>query len=321
MEAAPFAPDETGRLLAVKNLGLLDTPPEQRFDRIVQLAARLCSMPIGIMSIVAERRVFIKSAYGARRAGIALGHPFRDYWFCSHVIANGKPLVVEDAREDERFSRILLVTAEPGLRAYAGVPVRSPDGADIGTLAVFDTEPRTVSDSAVSALGELARFIEVELSRIPRAMSDGLTGVMNKSGFERLANRLIDLGDHVDKHCVLLRADIVGMEAINHTYGFDAGDQVLVEAARLLEDSVRGSDLVGRLNSDEFAVLLFGADADAAGLVMQRLINSAIAYNKDSGHAWAISFHIGGAAHAPGEPGDIAGLLLTAEPRRPNKGR
>ena len=167
MEAAPFAPDETGRLFALQELRLLDTAPEPRFDRVVQLAARLSGAPIGIMSVVDERRVFMKSAYGTKQAGIQLGQPFRDYWFCSHIVASGRPLVVVNAREDQRFRSILLVTAEPGLRSYAGVPVRAPGGEIIGALAVFDVEERDFPESEVAALAELAKLIEAELSPLP----------------------------------------------------------------------------------------------------------------------------------------------------------
>ncbi|MGH9299942.1 MAG: GGDEF domain-containing protein, partial [Acidimicrobiales bacterium] len=94
MIAARFAPDETGRLHALKGLGLLDTPPERRFDRIVQLGRRLTACPIGVVSFVDERRVFFKSACGLSQAGVDLGRPFRDYWFCYHVVTNGDVVTV-----------------------------------------------------------------------------------------------------------------------------------------------------------------------------------------------------------------------------------
>ena len=317
MEAAPFAPDETGRLLALENLKLLDTPPEPRFDRVVQLAARLCGMPIGIMSVVAERKVSFKSSYGLDRAGVSLGAPFRDYWFCSHVVATSASVVVEDARNDDRFSRILPVTAEPGLRAYAGVPIRAPGGAVIGALAVFGLEPCQIPPSSISALADMAKLIEVELSPIPHATHDALTGAMNQRSFERVANRMIEFGDRMEQPCVVLRTDFAGLGHINHAHGFDVGDRALGEAARILGESVRGSDLVGRLGSDEFGVLLFGADAEAAGLVVERVLTGTRAYNQQSANPYDVAFHVGGAVHVPGERGDIAGLLLTAEPRRP----
>ena len=317
MEAAPFAPDETGRLFALQELRLLDTAPETRFDRVVQLAARLSGAPIGIMSVVDERRVFMKSTYGAKQAGIQLGQPFRDYWFCSHVVASGRPLVVVNAREDHRFRSILLVTAEPGLRAYAGVPVRAPGGEIIGALAVFDVEERDFPESEVSALADLAKLIEAELSPLPYVTTDALTGAMNLRSFERIGNRMLEFGDRQGRPSVMLRADVAGLGQINRTYGFAIGDRVLTEAVQLIERTVRGSDLVGRIESDEFGILLVGADVDAARLVIDRIVVQALDHNRTSGHPETLALHLGGAVHVAGEPADVAGLLVTAAPRRP----
>jgi diguanylate cyclase (GGDEF)-like protein len=317
VEAAPFAPDETGRLFALQELRLLDTAPEPRFDRVVQLAARLSGAPIGIMSVVDERRVFMKSAYGTKQAGIQLGQPFRDYWFCSHIVASGRPLVVVNAREDQRFRSILLVTAEPGLRSYAGVPVRAPGGEIIGALAVFDVEERDFPESEVSALADLAKLIEAELSPLPYVTTDALTGAMNVRSFERIGNRMLEFGDRQDRPSVMLRADVAGLGQINRTYGFDIGDRVLTEAVQLIERTVRGSDLVGRVESDEFGILLVGADVDSARLVIDRIVVQALDHNRTSGHPETLAFHLGGAVHVPGELADVAGLLVTATPRRP----
>jgi diguanylate cyclase (GGDEF)-like protein len=316
VEAAPFAPDETGRLFALQQLHLVDTPPESRFDRVVQLAARLVGAPIGIMSVVDERWVFFKSVYGATRAGIDLGRPFRDYWFCSHVVATAAPLVVEDARSDARFWGIMPVTAEPGLRSYAGVPIRAPGGEIIGALAVLGSEPRLVSEVEVSALGDLAKLIEAELSPLPYGTTDALTGVLNPRTFGRIGNRLLEFGDRHDEPSVMLRADVAGLGEINRSHGFDVGDRVLVEAAELIGRTVRGSDLIGRIGPDEFGILLIGADAGAAQIVIGRIVDEARSYNQTAGNKYALAFHLGGAVHVPGEAGNVAGLLVTAEPRR-----
>jgi diguanylate cyclase (GGDEF)-like protein len=317
VEAAPFAPGETGRLFALQELRLLDTAPEARFDRVVQLAARLSVAPIGIMSVVAERRIFFKSTYGTKQAGLQLGQTFRDFWFCSHVVASGRPLVVVNARIDPRFDEIASVTSHPGLVAYAGVPIRAPRGEVIGALAVFDTQEREFPESEVSALADLATLIESELSPLPYVTTDALTGTMNARSFERIGGRMLEFGDRRGRPSVLLRADVAGLERINRTNGFDTGDRVLIEGAKLLEQTVRGSDLVGRIGSDEFAILLIGADADAARLVIDRIVVRALEYNRRSGNPYTLAFHLGGAVHMPGEPTDVGGLLLTAAPRRP----
>jgi diguanylate cyclase (GGDEF)-like protein len=140
---------------------------------------------------------------------------------------------------------------------------------------------------------------------------------MNVRSFERIGNRMLEFGDRQGRPSVMLRADVAGLGRINRTHGFDIGDRVLMEAVELIERTVRGSDLVGRIESDEFGVLLVGADADAARLVIDRIVVQALDHNRTSGHPETLAFHLGGAVHIPGEVADVAGLLLTAAPRRP----
>lgn len=316
MEAAPYATDETGRLFALHELRLLDTAPEARFDRIVQLTARLSEAPIGIMSLVAEDRVFLKSTYGARQLGTDLGQPPREHWFCSHVVAHDRPLLVADARGDVRFNQLPAVTANPGIVTYAGVPLHAPTGEAIGALAVVDTRMRSFPPSELEALADLAALIETDLSPLPYVTTDAVTGVMNARNFDRVGNRMLAFGDRRRLPSVVLRADVVGLGRVNDTLGTDAGDLALAEAAQVLEHTVRGSDLVGRIGSDEFGILLIGADSNAARLVIDRIVVHAREYNRTSGRPYSLAFHLGGAVHAPGEQGDIAGLLVTAAPQR-----
>ncbi|MFZ0173478.1 MAG: sensor domain-containing diguanylate cyclase [Acidimicrobiales bacterium] len=316
MEAAPFASDETGRLFALQELRLLDTAPEARFDRVVQLAARLSGAPIGIMSVVAERRIFFKSAYGAKPAGISLGQPPREYWFCSHIVSSGRPLVVANARADERFRDITSVVSEPGLVAYAGVPIHAPGGEIIGALAVFDMAERQFSESEVAVLTDLVALIEAELSPLPYVTTDALTGAMNARSFERVGNRMLAFSDRRALGSVMLRADVAGLDHVNRTLGSDVGDRLLAEAGQMLQHTVRGSDLLARIDSDEFAILLIGADTNAARLVIDRIVVHALEYNRSSGNPYTLAFHLGGAVHVPGEAADVAGLLVTAAPQR-----
>ncbi len=312
MKPAPFAADETGRLIAVRDLGLLDTPPERRFDRVVQLAARLTASPIGLLSLVDETRVFFKSVCGAAAAGIKLTPPHRVYWFCSHVVASGVPVVVRDAREDERFDRLGLVLGSPGVVAYAGVPVRGPRGEHVGALSVFDVEPRSYSEEEVNALLELAKLVEAELSSLPHSAIDTLTGALNARTFVRLGNRLLELAESRGQSSAVLRLDVNGTSGINAEFGFEEGDRALVDTAHLLGATVRGSDLVGRVGADEFAVLLLGADTAAANVVIERLRASAGTHNQTAGRRYQLTFQAGVSEYVVGTGSDLTTHLVTA---------
>ena len=316
MEAAPFASDETGRLFALQELRLLDTPPEARFDRVVQLAARLGGTPIGIFSVVAERNVLFKAVWGAKQVGLQLGQPSREYWFCSHVVASGRPLMVANARVDERFCDIASVASTPGLVAYAGVRSHAPGGEILGALAVFDTEVREFPDSELSDLAELATLIETELSPLPYVTTDALTGTMNARISSASATGCWPsaIEEAGPRSCCALTWRDSGTST-----GRAAKSWAIAPSSRQhkcsSEPCVAPTSwaVSGPTSSASCSI---GADAKAARLVIDRIVVHAIEYNRTSGNPYSLAFHLGGAVHLPGEVGDVAGLLVTAAPQR-----
>jgi GAF domain-containing protein len=153
--------NEKERLEALAGLRMLDTPPEERFDRIIRLAARIFEVPISYISLVDARRQWFKA-----RHGIALTQTPRAVSFCSHAILRDEPLIVPDLAADFRFANSPLVTDEPRARFYAGVPLAIGD-ARVGTLCILDTKPRALSDREVQILRDLAALAESELQRPP----------------------------------------------------------------------------------------------------------------------------------------------------------
>jgi len=150
---------EQDRLAAVSESGLMGSEPEERFDRIVRLAASVFNVPIAFFTIVGRDTQWLKA-----RHGIDLQESPRDLAFCPYVVDSDSPLVVKDAREDPRFASNLLVTGGPRIRFYAGHPVKSPDGAVIGTICVADRRSwASFSDQHVSTLRDLASLVESEL--------------------------------------------------------------------------------------------------------------------------------------------------------------
>ncbi len=154
--------DEDRRYGAVLDLGLLDTEPEERFDRIVRLAARLLDVPIALISIVADDRVWYKARLGWHRT-----HTDRDDSFCAHTILepNDDVFHVADATSDERFRDNPHVTDSPHLRFYAGHPLRSLDGHRVGALCVVDDRARDLSEADRQVIRDLAAIAESELAR------------------------------------------------------------------------------------------------------------------------------------------------------------
>ena len=154
----PTPADEAARLEAVRLYGILDTPPDGAFDRITALAARLLDVPISIVSIVDEDRIWFKSHHGLDIAQID-----REPGLCASAILHREPWVVSDARHDPRALTNPLVAGEFGLQFYAGVPLRTSDGYNLGTLCVLDFEPRILDATETDTLQDLASLVMSEL--------------------------------------------------------------------------------------------------------------------------------------------------------------
>jgi phosphoserine phosphatase RsbU/P len=151
MIAAPLPVDEAERLAELQALEILDTPSESRFDRIVELAARVFHTPIAYIAMVDSNRQWFKS-----RCGLEASENSRGISFCSHTILQDGPLIVTDALLDPRFHDSPLVVGEPYVRFYAGHPLAGPGGRKVGTLCLADRVPRTFDDSDLEVLGRLA---------------------------------------------------------------------------------------------------------------------------------------------------------------------
>ncbi len=134
--------DEAERVAALRALGLLDTPSEERFDRITRRLAMTLSVPIAYVALIDSDRQWLKS-----KAGCMESETPRDLSFCAHTILEDEPLVVPDARLDARFEGNPMVTGEPYIRFYAGYPLATADGRNVGTLCVADQKARDVSES------------------------------------------------------------------------------------------------------------------------------------------------------------------------------
>ena len=151
MIAAPHSPEEDRRLAALYQYELLDTPSEDLFDAFTTLAATICDAPISLISLIDSDRQWFKS-----RFGLAARETPRDVAFCAHAILEEGIFEINDAQEDQRFFDNPLVTGEPLVRFYAGVPLRTSDGFALGTLCVLDRVPRTLSEEQRTSLAALA---------------------------------------------------------------------------------------------------------------------------------------------------------------------
>ncbi|HEV2609970.1 MAG TPA: EAL domain-containing protein [Noviherbaspirillum sp.] len=149
--------NEQARLEALKSFQILDTSREETFDRLAALAARICETPMAIITLIDEERQWFKAT-----VGLDVRETERAISFCTYTIHAKDLLLVPDATTDPRFLGNPLVTNQPGIRAYAGVPLITSDGFAIGSLAVLDTTPRQMKDAQLAALHLLADHVMKE---------------------------------------------------------------------------------------------------------------------------------------------------------------
>jgi GAF domain-containing protein len=162
MLAAPIPADDHDRLAALRALLILDTPPEERYDKIVRFAAEEFDVPIALVSLIDQDRQWFKA-----RVGLDVCETGRDVSFCGHAILQPEIFVIPDARQDQRFADNPIVTGEPKVIFYAGAPFTEPSGYTIGTLCLIDHRPRTLDATELAILASLRDLLQEELSGGP----------------------------------------------------------------------------------------------------------------------------------------------------------
>jgi GAF domain-containing protein len=155
---APVPKNETKRLKVLWQYDVLDTVPEEIFDDLTELAARICEAPIALISLVDEDRQWFKA-----KVGVKASETSRDASFCAHAILQDGLFIVPDAAKDDRFKSNPLVTGELNVRFYAGAPLVTPDGHALGTLCVLDKVPRELRPEQKEALRLLAHHVMTQL--------------------------------------------------------------------------------------------------------------------------------------------------------------
>lgn len=265
MEPPKFPEDEAFRLAALTAYNVLDTPPEERFDRVTRMAARLFNVPIALVSLIDDNRQWFKSC-----VGLDAKETPRNISFCGHAILDDRVFVVRDTFEDPRFADNPLVTGAPHIRFYAGCPLRAVTGERLGTLCVIDSKPREFTADDVGALQDLAAIVERELATVQLATLDDLTNIVNRRGFLFLARQHIEQGIRNDLSMSLAYFDLDDFKSINDQFGHAEGDRALAIFSQAMTESFRRSDLCARIGGDEFVVLFNNAEVALVDQLMTR---------------------------------------------------
>lgn len=257
--------DEEGRLAALKRYQILDTEIERPFETIVSLVEDVYNLPICAISLLDADRQWLKAQRGLQVCGTP-----RDLAFCHYAIQQVEPLVVPDTHLDARFASNPLVTGEPHLRAYAGIPLVTPDGYQIGTLCVMDLKPRDFTADELRILSKFARLVVDQLELRLQAGQDQLTGVMSRRSWMSMVAEEIQRAARNSNLLSIALFDIDRFKQINDAHGHAIGDQVIRSVISACEREMRAGSKIGRIGGAEFAILFTECALDQAVVAAER---------------------------------------------------
>lgn len=265
------------RIAALNAEGLLDGAPEPIFDRFARLAARVAGVPTALVSLVTDARQVFAGLCGLAEPWADARQTPLSHSFCQHVVANGAPLVVEDARRDPVLSTNLAIS-DLDVVAYAGFPVSSPTGHVLGSLCAIDSRPRVWHAAQLEALADVALLVGNELERrdlVRRlaidARNDALTGMANRRAWEQELPSALRRAERLGHSLSVVLIDLDRFRDFNERHGHPAGDVALREIGMRWHGQIRDIDLLARIGGEEFGLLLPGCDAEAALETVDRL--------------------------------------------------
>lgn len=308
MKIPDIPQDELQRIDDLKSLNILDTPSEERFDRLTRMAKRMFNVPIALVSLVDENRQWFKSC-----VGLDVSETARDISFCGHAILGDDVFIIPDTSLDERFMDNPLVLDAPFIRFYAGCPLKLPNSRKMGTLCIIDVEPRHLDKEDIDLLKDLASMVESEIAALQIATLDELTKISNRRGFNILAQKSIDYSKRNKVEACMVYFDLNNFKPINDNFGHIEGDRVLTTFANLMKKSIRESDISARLGGDEFAILLLNATPKGACLAVEKFQRSLNSYNQKANRGYEISFSHGIVEFNPEKHENVDALLADGD--------
>jgi diguanylate cyclase (GGDEF)-like protein len=275
MTSPPLPVNEAERLAALRKLDVLDTPAEDRFDRLTRVAKTLFEVPIARIALVDAQREWFKSLQGMIDREVP-----REYSFAAHAILDDAVLWVGDTAKDARFSDNPLVTIAPRVRFYAGYPIRTTTGQCVGTLCIMDSVPRAFSPLEQNLLADLGRVVARELEASPigtlcpeflntsaeqrKPWLDGVTGVWNREGMMEIMRK--SLANCADKNltATLLLVEVDISAKARERWTETGHDLIVAEIAQILRSAIPSQDTIGRTRNEQFTVLLRGLPVQVA---------------------------------------------------------
>ena len=238
MTAAPLPANESQRLERLRNYGVLDTPAEEAFDRVVRLAAAILDVPIALISLIDDGRQWFKA-----KVGLDAPETPRDFAFCAHAILGNDVFVVADAALDPRFKTNPLVVGDPKIRFYAGAPLTTHDGLNLGTVCAIDRKPQTLTEEQKVLLRDLGAIV-IDQMELRAAGRKALAEVDERRRVDAFMTAFVSTVNHE------LRTPLTSIIGAIDLINSGAMGEVSPEVADLLTIADRNSAVLLRLIND-----------------------------------------------------------------------
>ena len=301
MQEPPIPVDEASRISSLVKLDVLDTPPEERFDRITRLAKHMFDVPIALISLVDNKRQWFKS-----KQGLDASETSRKASFCAHAIAlpetrdpSSRILEVPDTFLDDRFHDNPLVISDPYIRFYAGFVLKSHDDYKLGTLCIIDKKPKQMSDSERMALFDFGMLAQDALQSLRYEDKDIHTGLYNRRGFLSVADYVLESAAKQELHTTLIYIKKLNYSALVKEFGSLVEKEILVNFVNTLKGTFRSSDIVARIGDDEFIVLTSHNQSFDIECVLMQLKEKMQVANSKLQNNFQAQYKIGSFSFAP----------------------
>jgi diguanylate cyclase (GGDEF)-like protein len=299
--------------------GILEAPAEKSFDRMLRLAETALCTPIVLMSFGGRHHQWLRSS---KRLDPVTDPRFTS--LCDYAFEKNDFCVVPNALEHPAFHNNPLVTGEPNIRSYAGVPLRRLNGLKVGAICAVDQKARDFTKDQLDLLGVLAQLMAEQIELRQMATTDSLTGALTRRAFEVEVTREYRRNRRYHREISVIAVDVDHFKKINDNYGHAAGDLVLKNVVSQIKGSLREVDFLGRMGGEEFVVGLPETGVESATIVAERLRETiagmAVVSNGDPIKVTA-SFGIAGLNRADGDWKQMLGRADVALYQAKQEGR
>lgn len=320
MQEPPLPVNEASRISSLVKLDVLDSPPEERFDRITRLAQHIFDVPVALISLVDKKRQWFKS-----KQGLDARETCRRSSFCAHAITlpvtadpSNRILEVHDTLLDQRFHDNPLVVGEPHIRFYAGFVLQSHDEHNLGTLCIIDSEPKQLTSDQLAALFDFGMMAQDALQSLRYEDKDIHTGLYNRRGFLSVADYVLAESANQELYTTLIYIEKINFRLLIKEFGKLVEREILINFVDALKSVFRASDVIARIDDDRFLVLTSHNQSFEIERVLSQLQEKMYLANSNKANNFNMQYKVGSFSFAP-EYFESSGRLIDLVDKRMNE--